>query len=202
VTANPAVDNPRRGRPRSPETDSAIVDATLELIADEGLTGLSVESVAARAGVGKATIYRRWPSKEALVCDALAQLAADDVPLPDSVGVRERLLAVLEHIRCKSPETQVGRIMPRMLSHATSQPDLFRLYYDQVLRPRRARVEAIIADAQAAGELRADLDPELAVTLVIAPMLYLNLMQAARGKPGPGTSEAIVDAVLAGLAPR
>jgi AcrR family transcriptional regulator len=192
----------RRGRPRSAEADAAIVDATLELIADEGLSALSVESVAAKAGVGKATIYRRWPSKEALVEDALASLAADVPVLPEAVGVRDRLVAVLEHIRCKSPETRVGRIMPRMLSHATSQPELFRLYYDQVLRPRRARIRQLVEDARASGEIRADVDPDLVVTMVTAPMLYLNLMQAGCGAPGPGMSETIVDAALEGLRPR
>ena len=191
----------RRGRPRNPEADAAIVDATLELIADEGLTALSVESVAAKAGVGKTTIYRRWPSKEALVEDALATLAADVPVLPEAVGIRDRLVAVLEHIRCKSPETRVGRIMPRMLSHATTQPELFRLYYDQVLRPRRARIRQLVDDAQASGEIRGDVDPDLVVTMVTAPMLYLNLMQAGCGAPGPGTSEVIVDALLEGLRP-
>ncbi len=191
----------RRGRPRSAEADAAIVDATLELIAEQGLTGLSVESVAVRAGVGKATIYRRWPSKEALVEEALARLA-EEVPAiaPVQSSVRGQLIDMLEQIRCKSPETLTGRIMPRMLSHASRSPDLFKLFYDQVIGPRRDRVAAALRAGVESGELRPDLDVPLAVTLVTAPMVYLNMVQAASGAPGPELSQALVDLVLSGIA--
>jgi AcrR family transcriptional regulator len=189
----------RRGRPRSVEADAAILDATLDLIDEEGLTGLSVESVAARAGVGKATIYRRWPCKEALVEQALARLG-QEMPVVDPHGpLRDQLLEFVEQIRCKSPETHSGRIMPRMLSHATRSPELFRLYFDQVIRPRRERVRRTLEEAVASGELRADIDLDLAVTMVTAPILYLNLVQSANGAPGPEASSALVDAVLDGL---
>jgi AcrR family transcriptional regulator len=189
----------RRGRPRNPGTGTAILDATLELIAETGLTGTSVESVAARAGVGKATIYRRWPSKEVLVGEALARLAEDVPQIVTGATVRESLVAIVEQIRCKSPETLSGRIMPRMMSHASRSPELFRLYYDQVMRPRRARVAAVLVAGVASGELRPDLDIELAVTLVTAPMLYLNLVQAGCGRAEAGTSRALVQALLDGI---
>jgi AcrR family transcriptional regulator len=189
----------RRGRPRNPGTDAAIVEATLELIAETGLTGMSVESVAARAGVGKATIYRRWPCKEALVGDALARLAEDIPYIATRATVRESLVEIVEQIRCKSSETLSGRIMPRMMSHAAGSPELFRLYYDRVIRPRRARVAAVLRAGVLSGELRPDLDVELAVTLVSAPMLYLNLVQAGYGTTTAGTSDALVDALLSGI---
>jgi AcrR family transcriptional regulator len=192
----------RRGRPRSVEADAAILDATLELIDESGLTGLSVESVAARAGVGKATIYRRWPSKEALVASALGR-CAEEIPVLDTTGsLRDQLVAFVEQVRLKSPETHSGRIMPRMLSHASRSPELFRIYFDQVIRPRRARVRRVMEEAVLRGELRDDVDLDLAVTMVTAPMLYLNLVQSANGAPGPGTTEALVDGVLNGLRPR
>jgi AcrR family transcriptional regulator len=192
----------RRGRPRSVEADAAILDATLELIDESGLTGLSVESVAARAGVGKATIYRRWPSKEALVASALGR-CAEEMPVVEPTGsLTEKLVAFVEQIRCKTPETHSGRIMPRMLSHASRSPELFRIYFDQVIRPRRARVRQILEDAVLRGELRDDIDLDLAVTMVSAPMLYLNLVQSANGAPGPESTHALVDAVLNGLRPR
>ena len=140
----------RRGRPRSIEADAAILDATLELIDETGLTGLSVESVAARAGVGKATIYRRWPSKEALVASALGR-CAEEMPVVEPIGsLRDKLVAFVEQIRCKTPETHSGRIMPRMLSHASRSPELFRIYFDQVISPRRARVRQILRGRHAA----------------------------------------------------
>jgi AcrR family transcriptional regulator len=192
----------RRGRPRSAEADAAIVDAALDLIAEEGVTGLSVESVAARAGVGKTTIYRRWPSKEALVADALGALNDD---LPEALHAstaRGQLVEILEHVRCKSPETRTGKIMPRMLSYARTNPELFRMYYRTVLDPRRERVRAVIRRGIADGELRPDVDVELAVTLFTAPMIYLNMVQPGCGPPAPGSSVAIVDAVFEGLGTR
>ncbi len=91
-----------------------------------------------------------------------------------------------------------------MLSHAGRSPELFTLYFNQVLRPRRERVAAVLRAGVESGELRADLDVALAVTVVTAPMLYLNMVQAANGRPGPETSVALVDLILAGFsaAPR
>lgn len=193
---------PRRGRPRSAEADTAIIDATLELIVEEGIGGLSMESIAARAGVGKATIYRRWSGKEEVVEDALASLNDALPEIPDAGNVRDRLVSMVEAIRSKSLETCSGRLLPRMLSYATQHPDLFRMYYQSVILPRRDRYRVVLADGIAAGELREDLDVDLVATLIAAPMLYLHLMQVGMGAPVPGTSERLVDAVLEGIRKR
>ncbi len=192
----------RPGRPRSAEADTAIIDATLELIVAGGIDGLSVESVAARAGVGKATIYRRWSNKDELVEDALASLsdALPDCPAGDTA--RDRLVGLVEQIRAKSVETCSGRLMPRMLSYATQHPELFKHYYTSVIAPRRDRYRAVLAEGVAAGEIRPDIDIELAATLIAAPMLYLHLMQVGMGAARPGTSEALVDMVLNGIGAR
>src|SRR5260221_12588060 len=89
---------PRRGRPRSEQADRAIIDAALSVFAESGTEGLCIEKVAARAGVGKATIYRRWPGKEDLLLDAIRALQA---PLPEPAGrsVREDLVMVLSAMR-------------------------------------------------------------------------------------------------------
>ena len=192
----------RGGRPRSLEADQAIVDATLDLIAEEGINALSVEAVAVRAGVGKATIYRRWPSKEALVEAALGRMNDSLSPAPVDGALRDRLVVLVEEIRCKSAETHGGRILPRMLAYGASHPELFEMFYRQVITPRRARFRTVLSDAVTSGELPADTDLDLAVTLLAAPMLYLNMMQSATGAPEPKTSESLVDAVLQGLTPR
>ncbi len=196
-------DHPHRGgRPRSAEADQAIVDATLDLIAEEGINALSVEAVAVRAGVGKATIYRRWPSKEALVEAALRRMNDHLAPVPAPGPLRDRLVALVEEIRCKSAETHGGRILPRMMAYGASHPELFEMFYRQVIAPRRERFRVVLRDAVAGGELGPDTDVDLAATLFAAPMLYLNMTQSAAGAPRPETSEALVDAVLYGLAPR
>jgi AcrR family transcriptional regulator len=192
----------RPGRPRSAEADTAIIDATLELIVEEGIGGLSVESIAARAGVGKATIYRRWAGKDEVIEDALASLNDAMPELPDADNVRDRLVAMVEAIRVKSLETCSGRLMPRMLSYSTQHPDLFRMYYSSVILPRRDRYRVVLQDGIASGELRSDLDVDLVATLIAAPMLYLHLMQVGMGAPAAGTSEKLVDAVLDGIRAR
>jgi AcrR family transcriptional regulator len=189
----------RRGRPRNPDADRAIIEATLELVAEEGIGALSVESVAVRAGVGKATIYRRWASKEALVVDALTSLNDELPPVPTEGSLRDRIVEMVDRIRCKSMDTVSGRIMPRMLSYGICHPELFQIYYERVLDPRRERFRVLLREGLASGELRPGLDVDFAVTLFSAPMIYMHLTSAG---PARETTEALVDAVLYGISAR
>lgn len=186
------------GRPRSAQADTAIVDATLALLSEEGFDRLSMDAVAARAGVGKATIYRRWPSKEALVIEAVAR-RTDPFPAMTGGSARERLVTLLEAIVATS-RTGVGRLLPCMVGASVTNPALARHYREQILEPRRARIAEIVREGVAAGELRAGLDAELAVDQIVGPLLYRIVF--ADQDPVPGDHAArLVDAVLAGLAP-
>lgn len=185
------------GRPRSAEADEAIVDAALGLLCEEGFDRLSMDAVAARAGVGKATIYRRWPSKEALVIDAVARRTdpfAEDLP---GATARERLVALLEAIVATS-RSGVGRLLPCMVGATVTNPPLARRYREGIIEPRRARVGEILRAGAEAGELRGDLDIELAVDQVVGPLLYRIVFADA---VPDGHCAALVDSVLAGLAP-
>ena len=189
----------RRGRPRSAEAEAAIIDATLDLIVAEGVSSLSVEAVAARAGVGKATIYRRWAGKDELIEDALSRLN-DELPrVPNLPTVREQLIAMVEHVRCKSQKTRSGQILPRVISMSETQPDLMRVFYAKVIDPRRDRYRGVLRKGIESGEIKPEVDIELAVTMLAAPMMYMNLMQAGMGRPGPSTSATLVDLVLGGI---
>jgi AcrR family transcriptional regulator len=190
----------RPGRPRRVEVDRAIVAATLDLLVDEGYTALTVEAVAARAGVGKTTVYRRWANKDQLVADALASVNDDLPPLPAEGLIRDRLVAVLEHVRLRSPVTFSGRIMPRMVSYARSHPELYAMYQQRVLEPRRERLRALLREGVASGELRAELDIDVATTCIVAPMLYTSLVMCSGAAAPTGLSEQIVDLVLRGAA--
>jgi AcrR family transcriptional regulator len=171
-TTGPRARKP--GRPRELRADRAIIDATLELFADAGYHALSMEAVAARAEVSKATIYRRWAGKQELVLDALASLN-DDFPVrPDEhsdTPTREVLLAALRHMAARDADSLAGRIMPRMMSYSVSHPELYAEYFDRVIMPRRRWLYDALRRGIERGELRADLDVHLAAMALVAPML-------------------------------
>ena len=191
---------PRPGRPRSPEADRAIVDAALELVADGGVGAFCVEGVAARAGVSKTTIYRRFPSKEALLAEALGTLNDDLPPTPDTGGVRGDLVLMLRSWSETYEGSHKARMMPRMMSAARTHPELYRTYYEQVVEPRRERFRQALRRGIERGEVRDEVDLELAVSSIIGPMM-LMLMSHVGGVGQPrATPEQIVDLALGGLA--
>jgi AcrR family transcriptional regulator len=192
----------RPGRPRRVEVDRAIIAATLDLLVDEGYSALTIEAVAARAAVGKTTVYRRWPSKELLVADALSTVNDELPPMPEDGSVRDRIVAVLEHIRVRGPETFSGRVMPRMVAYARSHPELYALYTERVLEPRRERFRHLLREGVASGELRGDLDIDVAVTCFVAPMIYTSLVLGSGSQAPEGISQRVTDLVLDGARPR
>jgi AcrR family transcriptional regulator len=186
------------GRPRDARADDAIIDATLALLVEEGFDRLSMDAVAARAGVGKATIYRRWPSKEALVIDAVAR-RTEPVPVDAAGPVRDQLVALLEGLAAMAASS-IGKLLPCMVGASVSNPALAAHYRAQILLPRRARVREVVERGVAAGELRADLDVEVAIDTIVGPLLY-RVVFARDRVVEPDECAAFVDAALRGLAP-
>ena len=184
------------GRPRSAQADEAIVDAVLALLTEEGFDKLSMDAVAARAGVGKATIYRRWASKEALVIEAVAR-RTDPFPAEAEGSVRDRLVAVLDAMLALS-RSGVGRLLPCMVGASVSNPTLARHYRAQIIEPRRARLGEILRAGVTSGELRPDLDVDLATDLVTGPLLY-RIVFPGDTAIDAGHCARLVDALLAGL---
>jgi AcrR family transcriptional regulator len=189
----------RPGRPRSERADRAIIDAALELYAETGPEGLCIEKVAARAGVGKATIYRRWPGKEDLLLDAIASLKA---PLPEPAGrsVREDLVALLGAIRDAVADPRRAREFALLLGEGAKYPRLMARYVETVLEPRREVIRSVLRRGVATGELRASVDIDAALFMLTGAVI-------ARGKyepdsMPPGYVERVVDELLLGLAPR
>jgi len=189
----------RPGRPRSERADRAIIDAALSLFAETGPDGLCIEKVAAKAGVGKATIYRRWPGKEDLLLDALAALQA---PLPQPAGqsVREDLVTLLGAMRDSVADPCRAREFALLLGEGAKYPRLMARYVETVLEPRREVIRSVLRRGVASGELRAGVDVDAALFMLTGAVL-------ARGKyePGsfpPGYVERVVDELLLGLTPR
>ncbi|MEV0615850.1 TetR/AcrR family transcriptional regulator [Nonomuraea sp. NPDC050404] len=192
-TARPA------GRPRSEKAEKAIIESTLDLIAEGmGLSDLTIEAIASRAGVGKTTIYRRWSNKEDLVVDALATLKA---PLPPLSGasVREDLIALIDAMRQESGHSRSRCVMNIAMSEADRYPRLMERFVKRAIEPRREALRMVIERGIASGELRSDLDVGMAQAMVSGTMMWHSKWGPAGDLP-PDLAERVVDALLAGMA--
>jgi AcrR family transcriptional regulator len=192
------------GRPRSTEVDRAIIDAVLEEVIEEGIDGMSIEQVAARAGVAKATVYRRWPNKEALLLEAVTGV---EVELPTLVGtsVRDDLVVLVDSMRrrlanaVQPGESTASRLYPCMIAEGARHPEIAAKYKQHVVEQRREAVRTVIRRGVANRELRSDLDIETMLLLVIAPMLVQLYMWSAGVELPAESSATYVDSVLDGL---
>ena len=156
------------GRPRSSRAHAAILDATLALLAEKGYERLAVEDVAAAAGVGKATIYRRWPSKGPLVIAAYAQLPG--LEPPDTGDLADDLTALLRSFARILETTPLPRVLPILAGECLHDPELAKLLVP-INTERRRPLTGILERAVRRGELPADLNVEAAADLIVGPIM-------------------------------
>jgi AcrR family transcriptional regulator len=194
------VSKPSPGRPRSGEARSAILEAATELVRERGLLDMTIDEVARRAGVGKSTIYRWWPSKELLALDALsAQLT--DVSLGE-VGARATLrddLVARAEIRLRAFRERpwLAGVVAAFLAHAHRDPEFAAALLQRVVEPRRAIVRSSVQRAIEEGELPAGTDAEFATDLVLGPIWHRMLQ--GHGPVDQPFVERVIDCALAGL---
>ncbi|MEW2330784.1 TetR/AcrR family transcriptional regulator [Micromonospora chersina] len=195
------ADAPRSpGRPRSVRADEAIIEATLDLLAEGStLEALSIEAIAARAGVGKATIYRRWSGKDALLMDALRRLKGVP-PQPAGHSVRDDLVLLVGAVG-HNIDPRAARIMPCLVPEVNRSPDHFQLYQN-IIEPRRKLMREVLRRGVDSGELRADLDIELAMALLTGPMLIQRVLRWHPELDERILPERIVDSVFEGIRAR
>ena len=193
----------KAGRPRSEEAHQAILHATLSLLATQGFEAMSIEEVAARAGVGKTTIYRWWDSKEALVLEALQCLYAKR-PIIDTGNLRQSLIALFEDYTqlLEKGEPLLASLTFKLLGDCKTHPELFEMFYSRIIEPRLQQLSHLINQAQARGELRQDLDPLVLFGLFGGPFFYRLLLSGKIAPRDPNWPEQVVDAVLNGIAKR
>ena len=196
--SQPRQTGPVRGRPRSEAVERSIIEAVIELLVDGvPLAELSIERIARTAGVGKATIYRRWNGKEELFVDVVRTAEPPDTELPGT-SMRDDLVALLEQLRQRGLMTRSSALLHSVFAQMKSSPKVWDAYHAIVVAPRRRKQVAILRRGQANGELRTDIDVELVNDLFIGPMLFRTIMQPNAALP-EGLSEQIVDTVLEGL---
>lgn len=188
---------PRRGRPRSEKAQRATLAAAAELVLEQGLGAVSMDAVAARAKVSKATIYRWWPNKETLAMDALYH-EWDGIPVARDTGsLRTDLLGLLRPWARLARQRPYGRVIAALLTEAQTNAEFAGQYRARFVEPRRDQARAVFRRAAERGEMPADTDVELALDLLYGP-IYHRLLHGHAPVNDTFVRE-VVDTVLAGL---
>ena len=189
----------RPGRPRSERAEQAILDAAIEAVGENGIDGVSCEDVAARAGVGKATLYRRWAGKEDLLIAAFGALKRP-MPQPRGESVRADLIALLSVIAADNDDPRFTQRFALLHGAGDRYPRLLARYREEIVEPRRELIRTVLRRGMENGELRPDIDVEITMLLLTGAMM-------ARGKhdptpAAPGFVASAVDEMLLGITPR
>jgi AcrR family transcriptional regulator len=185
-----------RGRPRSQKADHAILDATLKMLGTHGVAGMTIEGVAAIAGVGKTTIYRRWPTKTDLIRAAISDIVPRGDP-PDTGSLASDMAALAETQRERLAGSRLAGIVPRLLAESMSDPQLHQDYVDRVITPFRELLRLFIERGIERGELRPDLEVEALVDLLHSIPIYKILLSGG----DPDSLEGVPAAYMPLLAP-
>jgi len=170
------------GRPRSEEARQAILRSTLKSLETNGFSGFKIEEVAARAAVGKATGYRWWPNKGALIADAFASSATPKLRFPDTGSVYSDLSRQMRQL-VKIFRSRRGRIVSAILAAGQGDEDLIEAFRERFLWPRRREAYATLRRGILRGELRKDLDLDLLLDSLYGPIYMRFLIRHDRLTP-------------------
>ena len=185
-----------RGRPRSPETRAKILKAAYEMLLEVGFMDLTIEGVAAKAKVGKPTIYRRWKTKAALAMDAFLEVINPEITFPDTGSVkedfREQMLKLV-----KLMNSSRGEVLASVIGCGQADEELIAAFRENWLIPRRKDAKQIFQRGVERGELKEEINAEVAIDALYSPLFYRLLL-----KHQPLTNEFVdelVDVVIRGL---
>jgi AcrR family transcriptional regulator len=186
------------GRPRSEQARLAILRSTLQLLGENGFSDLSIEAVAADAGVGKATVYRWWPDKAALITDAFASSTGQKLHFPDTGSVHTDMSQQMRQL-VKIFLSRRGRIVSAILAAGQSDRDVIAAFRDRFMKPRRHEAYATLQRGIQRGELRQNVDMDLLLDSLYGP-IYMRFLIRHR-KLTPDFVDRLCDLVLAGARP-
>ncbi len=182
-------------RPRSQEAHKAALDATVELLLDAGVEGVTVEEVAARSGVAKSTLYRHFSTRENLIAQA-ARCCLVEHPTPDTGSLADDLRYLFGRFAEQEEERRMTDLLPLLIDAAKRDPEMEALVAS-ILAERKRPIRTVLQLAQLRGEISPDLDLDTAMALVIGPFSYRRLVE--RRDATPEFIEAVLTAAIAGL---
>lgn len=185
-------------RPPSREAHDKVLRAALELIAENGIDGTSMDAIVRASGVSKATLYKHWPNKEALCLEATIPPQPDRGAVPSGDEPRANIVDFLTHLATrKRPET-LGRIWPRVVTYAAGNPKFARAWHARATAPYHALLSEWISKAMTRGQLRQGIDIDLAIDLLVGPVMHRRFMNAEVPEDVP---RAVVDAFWRAFSP-
>lgn len=186
------------GRPRSDEARQAILSSTLTLLQAEGFEKLSIEGIAEHAGVGKATVYRWWPNKAALVIEAFLERVQPELNFPKNASVREAIHQQMRRL-VRLMRGEFGNMLAVIIGAGQSQPEMIEAIQKYWVAPRRKEARELVAQAQKRGEVRSDLSADTILDILYGP-LYFRLL-IGHGPVDCQFVDAIFDIAESGLSP-
>src|SRR3954451_14829244 len=185
------------GRPREARADRAIITAALELMAEHGVQALRVDEVARHARVGKATIYRRYRSKDQLVTEAVGALVNQEIEIPDSGSTREDLLILMREAVELYSGTLAAKLMPGIVDEMSRNEELAAIARDRFLTRRRAALRVVFERGIQRGDLSRDLDVDFALDVLAGPLFYRLMITG--GAIDERLAQSVVELILRGL---
>lgn len=165
---------PKRGRPRSETARTAILGAAVALVRESGYDALAIEAVAARAGVGKTTVYRWWPTKELLVAEAIERIVLS-IPIPDTGRVEDDVLALMRATTTMYADPGTVTLLPALVAAVARSARVAQAVRSGMVAGWHTAMSTVLRRAVARGELRADTDVQLVTELLAGPLFYRYL---------------------------
>jgi AcrR family transcriptional regulator len=189
-------DTKSRGRQRSVTSEAAILTATMQLLGQMPLREITIEAIAAKARVGKATIYKWWPNKAHLALDAYLKHMKSSVPVPNTGSARQDFSIQMQAV-VRFYTSSVGHIFRQFLAEGQSDPEFAALFLERFLRPRRDEVKIIWQRGVERGEINGSLELELVLDLIYGPMIFR--LMAGHAPLNAETAKTIVESVFDGI---
>ncbi|MES1257374.1 MAG: TetR/AcrR family transcriptional regulator [Acidobacteriota bacterium] len=162
-------------RTPSKEAHEKVLRAVLRLLAERGMEGVTMDAIAAASGVSKATVYKHWNNKDALLIDVIRRQSAN-YPEFDSGDAKADLTELLGYLARRTKSEELARIWPQIVSYAVGNPGFGRALHDYVFQPRRELVLRLLRQASEQGGLQADIDPEFAMDMLIGPVMHRRFL--------------------------